>query len=114
MVILGTAVLIVAWAASFYRSNTFGDDGWQLVAARGQTLTLEVTTSACAWIHRPSVFESPHSVEIHVRWTQQPLPCSGQAVASEVTVTLDRPLGERTLVGCQGPTYGFEPSCRES
>ncbi len=113
MVILGMTISTVAWGSSFYRTNTF-DEGWRLVEMRGQTLTVEVITSACAWIHSPSVVESPGAVEIQVRWTQQPVPCSGSAVASTVDVTLEEPLGGRTLLGCQGAEYNPGPPCRRS
>lgn len=81
---------------------------------RDKTLIVEVITSPCAWIHSPSVVESGSSVQIQVRWTQQPIPCAGVAVATPVNVVLEEPLGERILLGCEGAAYNLEPPCRES
>lgn len=112
VVSVGAGVLILVWSVGFYRSHTH-DDGWLLLRSRGRTLTVEITTSACAWVHSPSVVESATTVEVDVRWTEQPLPCSAQAVVHTVDVALERPLGDRTLLGCEGPAYGVRAPCED-
>jgi hypothetical protein len=99
---VGAGAVLLVFSVGFYRSHTH-DDGWLLLRSLGRTLTVEITTSACAWVHSPSVVESATAVEVDIRWTEQPLPCSAQAIVHAVDVTLERPLGDRTLLGCEGP-----------
>ena len=119
---------IVAVGAVFALAGACGaDDGdtlrtpWEATSAEGNEVTLRVFTGSvdCGELGTIETTESDEAVEIHAYIHEIGNgTCAALAGEAAATVTLDAPLGNRTLTGCdpKGAPLGFtrqvEGRCR--
>jgi hypothetical protein len=98
VVTVAVVILLVAgcWLASRPFDRTLSISHYRVVDET--TIRVGVTTSKWAWTRVTDVEEAASSVRITVKSLTHPLPQGDIGYEIELTVQLDRPLGDREVV----------------
>ena len=75
--------------------------GWQLTRVSGSTITVDVTHDSCDKGLRTKTTQTSSSVTVTVSTRHPSGNCAGVGLIEPVTVTLEQPLGGRSLHGCR-------------